>query len=60
VEIPLDSALAFREIGLAWREPASRHGGPAAEPEPVRLFRELVLRDGPELLAGFVRERSGT
>ncbi|AXJ11581.1 LysR family transcriptional regulator [Arthrobacter sp. PM3] len=60
VEIPLDSALAFREIGLAWRVPASRHGGPDAEPEPVRLFRELVLRDGPELLAGFVRGRSGS
>jgi DNA-binding transcriptional LysR family regulator len=61
VEIPLDSALAFREIGLAWRE---RRGGADAradaEPDPVRLFRELVLRDGPELLAGFVRERSGS
>lgn len=56
VEIPLDSALAFREIGLAWRE---RRGGADAEPDPVRLFRELVLRDGPALLAGFVRERSG-
>ncbi|WP_344363108.1 LysR family transcriptional regulator [Arthrobacter humicola] len=55
VEIPLDSALAFREIGLAWRE---RRGGADAEPDPVRLFRELVLRDGPALLAGFVRERS--
>ena len=57
VEIPLDSALAFREIGLAWRE---RRGGADAEPDPVRLFRELVLRDGPALLAGFVRERSGS
>jgi DNA-binding transcriptional LysR family regulator len=56
VEIPLDSALAFREIGLAWRE---RRGGADAESDPVRLFRELVLRDGPALLAGFVRERSG-
>ena len=56
MEIPLDSALAFREIGLAWRE---RRGGADAEPDPVRLFRELVLRDGPALLAGFVRERSG-
>ncbi|SDL54540.1 LysR family transcriptional regulator [Arthrobacter sp. ok362] len=56
VEIPLESALAFREIGLAWREP---RGGADAESDPVRLFRELVLRDGPELLAGFVRERSG-
>jgi DNA-binding transcriptional LysR family regulator len=59
VEIPLDSALAFREIGLAWREPASRNARADAEPDPVRLFRELVLRDGPALLAGFVRERSG-
>jgi DNA-binding transcriptional LysR family regulator len=57
VEIPLDSALAFREIGLAWRE---RRSTADAEPDPVRLFRELVLRDGPSLLAGFVRERSGS
>lgn len=59
VEIPLDSALAFREIGLAWREPDSRNARADAESDPVRLFRELVLRDGPALLAGFVRERSG-
>ena len=43
---------------------ASRGGNAAstadAEPDPVRLFRELVLRDGPSLLAGFVRERSGS
>ena len=58
VEIPLDSGLAFREIGLAWREPAAEATADA-EPDPVRLFRELVLRDGPALLAGFVRERSG-
>ncbi|WP_427129949.1 LysR substrate-binding domain-containing protein [Pseudarthrobacter sp. S9] len=56
VEIPLDSALAFREIGLAWRE---LRGGADTEPDPVRLFRELVLSEGPALLAGFVRERSG-
>jgi DNA-binding transcriptional LysR family regulator len=55
VEIPLESGLAFREIGLAWRE---RAGGADAEPDPVRLFRELVLTEGPALLAGFVRERS--
>ncbi|MCU1547607.1 MAG: LysR family transcriptional regulator [Arthrobacter sp.] len=55
-EIPLTSDLAFREIGLAWRE---RRGGADAEPDPVRLFRELVLSEGPALLAGFVRERSG-
>jgi DNA-binding transcriptional LysR family regulator len=57
VEITLDSPLAFREIGLAWRE---RSGGADAEPDPVRLFRELVLSDGPALLSGFVRERSRT
>ena len=56
VEIALDSRLAYREIGLAWRE---RRGGADAEPDPVRLFRELVLSEGPALLAGFVRERSG-
>jgi DNA-binding transcriptional LysR family regulator len=59
VEIPLDSDLAFREIGLAWREPVSRNAVADAESDPVRLFREFVLRDGPALLAGFVRERSG-
>lgn len=59
VEIPLDSALAYREIGLAWREPVSRKDRADAESDPVRLFRELVLRDGPALLAGFVRERAG-
>ena len=37
----------------------SRNARADAEPDPVRLFRELVLRDGPALLAGFVRERSG-
>ncbi|MCB5273263.1 HTH-type transcriptional regulator GltC [Arthrobacter sp. SO5] len=57
VEIPLKSGLAFREIGLAWRE---RRGGAESEPDPVRLFRELVLSEGPALLAGFVRGRSGT
>ena len=57
VEITLDSPLAFREIGLAWRE---RRGGADAEPDPVRLFRELVLGEGPALLSGFVRERSRT
>lgn len=56
VELALDSGLAFREIGLAWRE---RRGGPDSEPDPVRLFRELVLSEGPALLAGFVRGRSG-
>lgn len=56
VELALDSRLAFREIGLAWRQ----RKGAETEPDPVRLFRELVLSEGPELLAGFVRERSGS
>ena len=56
VELALDSGLAFREIGLAWRE---RRGGADTEPDPVRLFRELVLSEGPALLAGFVRGRAG-
>ena len=56
VEIPLESELAFREIGMAWRE---RRNARDAEPDPVRLFRELVLADGPALLAGLVRARSG-
>ncbi|KRE79751.1 LysR family transcriptional regulator [Arthrobacter sp. Soil763] len=56
VELALASDLAYREIGLAWRE---RRGGADAEPDPVRLFRELVLSEGPALLAGFVRGRSG-
>lgn len=54
VEVPLESGLAFREIGLAWRE----RGGADAEPDQVRLFRELVLNDGPALLAGLVRARA--
>jgi len=57
VELALDSGLAFREIGLAWRE---RRGGADTEPDPVRLFRELVLSEGPALLAGFVRGRAGS
>jgi len=56
VEVPLESALAFREIGLAWRE---RRGGHEAEPDQVRLFRELVLAEGPALLAELIRARSG-
>lgn len=54
-EVPLDSGLAFREIGLAWRE---RRSDADAEPDQVRLFREMVLREGPALLAGFIRARS--
>ncbi|MFJ5693492.1 LysR substrate-binding domain-containing protein [Arthrobacter sp. NPDC093125] len=54
VEVPLQSDRAYREIGVAWRE---RRGG--SEPDQVRLFRELVLGEGPALLAGLVRARSG-
>lgn len=56
VEVALDSDLAYREIGLAWRERRSVREG---EPDAVRLFRELVLEEGPGLLAGLVRARSG-
>jgi DNA-binding transcriptional LysR family regulator len=56
VEVALDSELAHREIGLAWRE---RRSVRDSEPDAVRLFRELVLEDGPGLLAGLVRARSG-
>ncbi|MEV8000756.1 LysR family transcriptional regulator [Pseudarthrobacter oxydans] len=53
VEVPLDSALAFREVGLSWRRRK-----PGSEPVPVRLFRDLVVTEGPGLLAGLVRQRS--
>lgn len=53
VEVPLESDRAYREIGVAWRE---RRG--AAEPEQVRLFRELVLGEGPGQLAGLIGARS--
>jgi DNA-binding transcriptional LysR family regulator len=53
VEVPLDSELAYREIGIAWRDRRK-------EPDPVRLFRELVLSEGPGLLAGLVKARSGS
>ncbi|TLM86911.1 LysR family transcriptional regulator [Pseudarthrobacter sp. NamE5] len=53
VEIPLDSPLAFREVGLSWRRRK-----PGSEPVPVRLFRDMVVTEGPELLAGLVRQRS--
>lgn len=56
-ELAIESGLAFREIGLAWRR---RKPGPDAEPDQVRLFREMVLREGPQLLAGLVRARSTT
>lgn len=54
VEVPLDSALAFREVGLTWRRRK-----PDAEPVPVRLFREMVLAEGPQLLAGLARQPTG-
>ncbi|PNI10236.1 LysR family transcriptional regulator [Arthrobacter sp. AFG7.2] len=53
VEVPLESALAFREVGLSWRRRK-----PGAEPVPVRLFRDMVVTEGPLLLAGLVRHRS--
>jgi DNA-binding transcriptional LysR family regulator len=56
VEVALESGLAYREIGLAWRE---RRSVRDSEPDAVRLFRELVLQEGPSLLAGLVRARAG-
>lgn len=53
VEVPLESALAFREVGLSWRLRK-----PGSGPVPVRLFREMVVAEGPGLLAGLVRQRS--
>lgn len=52
VELPIESRLAYREVGIAWRERGQ-------EPDPVRLFREMVAGDGPALLAGLVRSRTG-
>jgi DNA-binding transcriptional LysR family regulator len=52
-EVPLDSALAFRDVGLSWRQRK-----PGLEPLGIRLFREMVLTEGPELLAGLVQRRS--
>lgn len=43
----------FREAGLSWRQRKAE-----VEPAAVRLFREMVLTDGPELLAGLVERRS--
>lgn len=54
VEIPLDSELAVREVGVTWRRRK-----PGTEPVPVRLFREMVVAEGPGLLAGLVRQRTG-
>jgi DNA-binding transcriptional LysR family regulator len=53
VEVPLDSALAFRDVGLSWRQ-RNRD----MEPLAARLFREMVITDGPGLLAGLVKRRS--
>ncbi|BCW46310.1 LysR family transcriptional regulator [Arthrobacter sp. StoSoilB5] len=52
VEVRIESDLAFRQIGIAWRERTF-------EPDAVRLFRELVAREGEALLAELVRARSG-
>ena len=52
VEVPIESELAFRQIGMAWRERTF-------EPDAVRLFRELVVGEGEALLAELVRARSG-
>jgi DNA-binding transcriptional LysR family regulator len=54
VEIPLESELAVREVGVTWRRRK-----PGTEPVPVRLFREMVVAEGPRLLAGLVRQRTG-
>jgi DNA-binding transcriptional LysR family regulator len=51
-EVSLESQFAYREIGIAWRERRK-------EPGSARLFRELVLSEGPGLLAGLVKARSG-
>ncbi|WP_347107986.1 LysR substrate-binding domain-containing protein [Paenarthrobacter sp. S56] len=52
VEIPIESPLAFRQIGMAWRERNF-------EPDAVRRFRELVVAEGEELLAELVKARLG-
>ncbi len=52
VEIPIESELAFRQIGMAWRERSF-------EPDAVQRFRELVVTEGEDLLAELVRARSG-
>ena len=60
VEVAIQSRLAYREIGIAWRERSGAgkgSGGHGGEAEPVRLFREMVLAEGPELLAGFIKGR---
>ncbi|WOH17494.1 LysR family transcriptional regulator [Paenarthrobacter sp. GOM3] len=53
VEVAIESGLAFRQIGLAWRDRSF-------EPDAVRLFREMVVAEGGGLLAELVRARSGT
>ncbi len=53
VEVAIESGLAFRQIGLAWRDRSF-------EPDAVRLFREMVVTAGGSLLAELVRARSGT
>ncbi|WP_284976015.1 LysR family transcriptional regulator [Arthrobacter sp. efr-133-TYG-104] len=53
VEVAIESDMAFRQIGIAWRERSF-------EPEAVRLFRQLVATRGEALLSELVRARSGT
>jgi DNA-binding transcriptional LysR family regulator len=53
VEVPLDSRLAFREVGVTWRRRK-----PGAEPVPARLFRELVVAEGPGLVASLATRAS--
>lgn len=54
VEVALDSELAFREVGVSWRRRK-----PDGEPVPARLFRELVVSEGPGLVAGLVTRAAG-
>lgn len=53
VELPIQSELAFRETGLAWRERAG-------EPRQLKLFREMEVREGPAMLEGLIKSRSAT
>lgn len=55
VEVALQSPLAYREVGIAWREATAR--GRAGENQLLRLFRGMVLEEGPGLLEGFIEGR---
>jgi DNA-binding transcriptional LysR family regulator len=52
-EVPLNSGLAFRDVGLSWRQRKTE-----VEPAAVRLFREMVLTEGPDLLSGLATRQS--